>query len=52
MVTTLGQVPCEWLRRRGLRLEYATLAWNVVGIAVHAVAAAGVEFLMHRGEAP
>ena len=27
------------LRRRGLRLEYATLAWNVVGVAVLAVAA-------------
>ena len=27
------------LRRRGLRLEYATLAWNVVGIAVLAWAA-------------
>jgi divalent metal cation (Fe/Co/Zn/Cd) transporter len=27
------------LVRRGLRLEYATLAWNVVGVAVLAVAA-------------
>jgi divalent metal cation (Fe/Co/Zn/Cd) transporter len=38
-VTTLDQGGRERLRRRGLRLEYATLAWNVAGIAVLAVAA-------------
>ena len=27
------------LLRRGLRLEYATLGWNVVGVVVIAVAA-------------
>lgn len=31
--------PSERLRRRGLRLEYATLAWNVVGSALVLAAA-------------
>ncbi|HET9104156.1 MAG TPA: cation transporter [Solirubrobacteraceae bacterium] len=34
-------VPEPVLRRRGLRLEYATLSWNVVGTGVLFVAAVG-----------
>ena len=45
----LSQPSSHQLRRRGLRLEYATLAWNVVGsvivlvaaVAAHSVALAG-----------
>jgi divalent metal cation (Fe/Co/Zn/Cd) transporter len=45
----LSQPSSRQLRRRGLRLEYATLAWNVVGsvivlvaaVAAHSVALAG-----------
>jgi len=45
----LGHPSSRQLRRRGLRLEYATLAWNVVGsvivlvaaVAAHSVALAG-----------
>jgi divalent metal cation (Fe/Co/Zn/Cd) transporter len=37
------------LLRRGLRLEYATLAWNVVGIAVLAVAAIGARSVALAG---
>jgi divalent metal cation (Fe/Co/Zn/Cd) transporter len=46
---TLSHSSAWQLRRRGLRLEYATLAWNVVGsvivlaaaVAAHSVALAG-----------
>ena len=34
-----GRGQQTYLLRRGLRLEYATLAWNVVGIAVLAYSA-------------
>jgi divalent metal cation (Fe/Co/Zn/Cd) transporter len=36
---TAEDVACDSLLRRGFALEYTTLAWNVVGIAVLAVAA-------------
>jgi hypothetical protein len=39
MVTNLSQAARAVLLRRGFRLEYATLAWNAVGIVVLAVAA-------------
>jgi hypothetical protein len=39
----------ERLLRRGLRLEYATLAWNVVGSVVLLVAAAAVGSLALAG---
>jgi divalent metal cation (Fe/Co/Zn/Cd) transporter len=38
-VTTTGRVRPEVLLRRGFLLEYATLAWNVVGIVILGVAA-------------
>jgi divalent metal cation (Fe/Co/Zn/Cd) transporter len=37
------------LLRRGLRLEYATLAWNVVGVLVLAVAAIGARSVALAG---
>jgi divalent metal cation (Fe/Co/Zn/Cd) transporter len=47
--TALSRSSAQQLRRRGVRLEYATLAWNVVGsvivlaaaVASHSVALAG-----------
>jgi hypothetical protein len=38
-VTTVDPVRSRLLLRRGFLLEYVTLAWNVVGIAILAVAA-------------
>jgi divalent metal cation (Fe/Co/Zn/Cd) transporter len=38
-VATTGSAPRAALLRRGFVLEYATLAWNVVGIVVLAIAA-------------
>jgi divalent metal cation (Fe/Co/Zn/Cd) transporter len=38
-VTGTDEVPRDRLLRRGFLLEYATLGWNVIGIAVLAVAA-------------
>lgn len=45
LVVAVGVATVEGLRRRGLRLEYATLGWNVVGsvlVLVAAVAARSV----------
>lgn len=39
MSTRAGALTSRMLLRRGLMLEYATLAWNVVGVVVLAVAA-------------
>lgn len=38
-MTTTDETAHQRLLRRGLRLEYTTLAWNVVGVVVLAVAA-------------
>jgi len=38
-VATTDSLARQRLLRRGLRLEYTTLAWNVVGVVVLAVAA-------------
>jgi hypothetical protein len=40
-----------WLLRRGFLLEYATLAWNVVGIVVLAVAAVAARSVALAGSA-
>ena len=37
------------LLRRGVRLEYATLGWNVVGVVVLAVAAGGARSVALAG---
>jgi hypothetical protein len=47
--TAHAPVTQERLLRRGLRLEYATLAWNVVGSVVLLVAAAAVGSLALAG---
>ena len=39
MSTRAGALTSRILLRRGMMLEYATLAWNVVGVVVLAVAA-------------
>jgi divalent metal cation (Fe/Co/Zn/Cd) transporter len=38
-VTVAGETPRPALLRQGLALEYASLGWNVVGIAILAIAA-------------
>ncbi|MER5637900.1 cation transporter [Kitasatospora sp. NPDC002227] len=38
-MTTSNEIPRQALLRRGFALEYTTLGWNVVGIAVLAIAA-------------
>jgi divalent metal cation (Fe/Co/Zn/Cd) transporter len=38
-VTALAESAAQRLLRRGLRLEYTTLAWNVIGVGVIATAA-------------
>ena len=43
------RVPTQNLVRRGLRLEYATLAWNVVGVVVLAVSALGARSVALAG---
>jgi divalent metal cation (Fe/Co/Zn/Cd) transporter len=39
MATTMATTMTERLIRRGLRLEYATLGWNVVGVPILAIVA-------------
>lgn len=48
-VTTTDLASRSILLRRGFALEYATLAWNVVGILVLAVAAIGARSLALAG---
>jgi divalent metal cation (Fe/Co/Zn/Cd) transporter len=40
-IRTRPPAPAQALVRRGLRLEYATLGWNVIGTVVLAIAAIG-----------
>jgi divalent metal cation (Fe/Co/Zn/Cd) transporter len=48
-VTVTGDRARQALLRRGFALEYATLAWNVVGIVVLAVAAVGARSVALAG---
>ena len=46
---TTGDIQRLALTRRGFRLEYLTLAWNVVGIVVLAIAAIGARSVALAG---
>ena len=46
---TTGDIQRLALTRRGFRLEYLTLAWNVVGIVVLAIAATGARSVALAG---
>src|SRR5690348_15181397 len=49
VAVTAASASIEGLRRRGLRLEYATLGWNVVGSVLVLVAAAAARSVALAG---
>lgn len=48
-MTTVNETARTALLRRGFALEYATLAWNVIGIVILAVAAIGAKSVALAG---